>query len=257
MHSTVFVAIPAEKIGGDYSEENISKVVDAIVEPYYIETAPDGQAKMDGYRIGGRWSGFIATKPDAKSIIPSSNGKFAYEIADTYDLIMNGGQPGNYKFGSLEVVPVDGATKEDIIWDSIGRLQQFVYFMSFKMMYEKDPRMGGKIPDPYFLMDDGLGLNIDDGPVLVYKNGETFEENVERTGVSIDRLMMQPDAYIDKEGKWHTVNDLWMNPKYLDDLMKQDDPGDASEGLFLKMFYEYIDNELMPKDYFLVLDCHY
>ena len=170
MHSAVFVAIPAEKIGGDYSEENISKVVDSIVEPYNIETAPDGQTKMDYYSIGGRWAGFIGTKPNAKSIIPSSNGKFAYEIADTYDLIMNGGQPGNYKFGSLEVVPVDGATKEDIIWDSIGRLQQFVYFMSYKMMYEMDPRLGGKIPDPYFLKDEGLYSIELDIPTVGHSN---------------------------------------------------------------------------------------
>lgn len=115
----------------------------------------------------------------------------------------------------------------------------------------------GELDPAYSIREDGLYLDTDEGPVLMYKKDESFEEQVERLDLSFERLLMFPEAFIDKAGGWHSFGSLLTDPKSFKKLMNEDDPYEAAQTIFLEEFYTYIDNELLPEDYFLVLDCHY
>ena len=274
-HKTVYLGIPAKKLNGAFSEEKLCSAVESIMSQYVEETAEDGnKIQCDWYSIGGRWSGAVAAVKGTDNILPTENGLFPYELFDQYDAIINNGNRGPYYVDKTEYVPIDCGKKKDIDWESIHKLDEYMTYKFFELAFNRDARFGD-LPDSYVFKDDGLYIKTDDGNTFfVYKKGETFDEYVVRREIKFERAILPPDAFIGLDGEWHDDNDIWrhfeqvaMSKIMNEDLDEEegfeqfiaetsDNPAEAAQEGFAKMFDNFLDNELGDDDYFVVLDCH-
>lgn len=275
-HKTVYLGIPAEKLNGDFSEEKISSVVESIMSRYVEETAEDmSEIRCDWYSIGGRWAGAVAAAKGTDNILPTENGLFPYELFDSYDMIVNNGNRGPYFAGATEYVPINCGRKKDIDWQAVSKLNEYFLFKYVELLFKKDPRFDGVSLEDFIISDEGIYMTTDEGDtVFVYKNNESFEENIERREKEFERAMIPPDAFIGLDGVWHDDNDIWrhfeqvaMSKIMNEDLDEEegfeqfiaetsDNPAEAAQEGFEKMFDNFLDNELGDDDYFVVIDCH-
>lgn len=256
-HKTVYMGISANKLKGDVCLKNISAYVDKTMKKY-VGGNSQKNTKCDWYVIGGRWEGAVGAVKGAKNVIPTENGLFAYQLFEEYDAIINNGQRGPYFVDDVEYIPVNAGLKKAIAWDAISRLDQYKTFKFLELVLNRDPRLGGELPDGYEIKDGDLYAGED--KLLFLKNNETFSEWAERLGIQFDRAMMLPDAYIDTKGVWHDDNDAWaefekkmMSGKF-DDI--PENPMEAAQEVYLENYDKFIDDELQDDDCFVILDCH-
>lgn len=260
-HKTIYIALPAAKVGGDTSREHIDELTDFILSPYVEETAAEGMMRIDWYKIGGRWTGAFAALKSAPSAYLPEDGGFGYEFIDRYDLICNSGERGPYIAGKEEFIPVNGACNKDIEWDALDKLNQYSGYRYMEMVLNRDERVGGEVPDELEIIGDELYMIVEDDKMLFLKRGESFEERNERMEIEFDSFVMPPDAYIDLDGVWHDDNDIWERwekggPKAISDVLSSGgNPQEVAFKEFVAGFYKMRDS-LQDDDYILVVDGH-
>ena len=259
-HKTVYMGIAASELKGEFDAQKIISIVDKIMAKYVEETAEDDDIKCDGYEIGGRLEGVIAAFKNSENILKTENGTFPYQGFNEYNAIVNNGNIGPYVIDEVEYIPVNGGLKKDIAWDAIEKLDEYKSISLLRMIFTRDPRLGGNVPEVYEIKEDGLYINSDGQSTLVLKKGETFSEWADRIGKQFNRNFLPPDAYIDTNGVWHDADEYWEtfqdalingNP---DDI--PEDPEQAASQAFLADFEKFMDDELKDNDCFVVLDCH-
>jgi len=265
MHMTVCVGISAEKIAGKNSNEEISEVVESILHPY-VEGAEDkSKWKMDWYVIGGRWEGVfgVVKGTESNNIYLTESGRFAYELFDQYDVICNKGQIGPYVAGEMEYIPATGALMKDIDWYAIDKLNYFWMYRYMQIIMneeERAERLEGKIPGGFIIENDYIYHASDENKTILYKKGETFEEHISRREIEFDKALLPLDAYVDKQGKWHDVNEVSLDREKVNEILEGADDSEDITELFANEFKnelnKFLDEEMQPDDYLIVLDCH-
>ena len=254
-HIVIFIGIPANKINSDYSAQHIDQLVENILEPYVEETTEEGKMKIDWYQIGGRWEGAVAAVKGTQDVYPAR--QFAYQM-DEYIAVCCKGMAGPYIAGNTEYIPVTGARSKDIAWDALNRLELEKNYTLWKMLLNRDPLFGGKIPDGLEIRDGDLYLK--DGNFLVLKQGETQEELIKRMNYSFNTAIMPPDAYVDLEGNWHDDNEIWdewaSDFNAMSKMMSSDqNPHEKAQEEFCERAMAFSKN-LADDDYFIVIDGH-
>lgn len=255
-HKTVYVSIPAREIAGNTDQNHISRLVQGIMSKYVEGTAQDGNIKCDWYEIGGRWEGTFGAIKGTENVLPAGSGSFAYELFGSYNLIVNNGQQGPYFAGETEYIPINGGLKKDIAWDAIEKLEAYTRHRFFEWILNRDPRIEANIDEDYLIVEDGLYFKTDGEPVLILKRGETFEERNARLGQTFGKGMLSVDAYVDKNGVWHDEDNMWRKFFIGGSKNMPEDPETAAKEELMKSFRNFLDEELEPDDYVVVLDCH-
>ena len=258
MHKIVFMVIPAEKLSGNTTKNNIDSVIATILAPYCGEDADDSKYQMDYYEVGGRWSGFLGVVK-GKDCYPSQEGRFLYKFFDNYNGVFNGGKNGPYIVEGTEYIPIIGAKKKDIAWECVPLFEVYSYFRLFQlaMNVDRDALPDGLIIDGNKIYDPELP-----GNQVVYIEGESVYENIERLGIDISRGVVLPDAFVDKDGCWHDDGEIWNNTKLIEKIAKKSgslngaDLEDAVASEFFKRFYNYLDDTVEDEDYIVVVDAH-
>lgn len=259
-HKTVYLGISANKLNGNVSEDKIYLYVETVMSKYVEETAKSRNVKCDWYLIGGRWEGAIGAVKGTKNILSAENGTFIYTLFDEYDAIVNNGQRGPYFLDGIEYIPISGGFKKDIDWNSVSKFNQYKKFKLLELVLNRDPKIGNKLPSEYKIVDNDLYIETDGQKNQILKKGETFSEWIKRQNIKFSREMLNPDAYVDKNGVWHDENDIWAefekkNINFETENMAKN-PFEAVQESFIKQFENFMDNELQDDDYFVILDCH-
>ena len=259
-HKTVCMAISSEKLCGKFDEETVKDIVARVMARYVEETAKDEEIKCDWYSIGGRWAGSFAALKGTQNVLPAEEGRFAYELFDKYDVVVNYGKQGPYKIDDAEYIPVNGALKKDIAWDAVSKFDKYVTYRMLRMILEGDPRIGG-VPAGYEIRENKLYVHVDGTEIHALTVGESFEVYAKARNMVFGRAVIPLDAYIDKDGVWHDDNEIW--DIWMRQLMGSKgkrglptNPEEAAYKEFRELFEKYLDNELKDDDGFLVLDCH-
>lgn len=259
-HKTVYLGIPANRLGGEFSSDKITAVVEKIMERYVEKTADERNIKCDWYEIGGRWAGSIGAIKGTETVIPAESGLFAYQLFDKYDAIVNNGQRGPYVVDETVYIPVNAGLKKSIAWDSIAKLDEYKSYKLYELILKRDPRVGEALPAYLEIIDENLYVKGNVKTVLVLKNGESFYERAVRMEKQFGRMMAPPDAYIDTNGVWHDDNDAWsiFEAKIISGKFDEmpADPEQAARDAFLENYEKFLDEELQDEDCFVILDCH-
>lgn len=265
-HMVIYMGISSDKIHGDTSEKHIDAIVKNVLSKYvYDEDAPEqGTEKIDWYEIGGRWEESLAALESAPSAYKAKSGKFAYTSMEEYDAICNNGNHGPYVAGKETFIPINGAYKKDIDLTAFQKLDLYQMYKTTLMVLNRDMRLDGQVPDEVEIIGDAL-YTKDDEHKLLAMQGESFEAWLERlgwleSGLSKLDLAYGSDAYIDLDGTWHDVNDVWAKweaggTKTMLKALSSDNPEEAAcEELWDEM-NSFIDS-LSDNDYLLVIDGH-
>ena len=256
MHNRVYVTIPVSKLAGDASTKHIDKLVADIMKSYCPPTAKPGMAKMDYYTVGGRFGGFTGVVKGT-DCYPNPSGQFDYTFTDEYDAYFYFGQQhGPYKFDNTEYVPVIGAKKKDIAFDSVNKLAVAIQLRVWEIMLKEDLRkqyLNGSIPEGCSVRADGVYAN---GELLLKKN-ETYAEAAKRHGVKFATFLTDPDAYIDLNGKWHSDDEVFADKAFMKKAEKSSGNliAEAAEE-FINRLIKYIENTLGDEDYIVMVDTH-
>ena len=256
MHKIVFMIIPAEKLSGNTTKNNIDSVIDTILAPYC--GADDSKWQMDSYEVGGRWSGFWGVVKGT-DCYPSEEGRFAYRQFQFYDALVNGGEIGPYIVEGTEYIPVIGAKKKNIAWECVPLFEMYSLFKLFQIAMNEDRDV---LPEGLIIAGDKIYAPELPGNQVVYIEGESVYENIERRGADISRGMGLPDAFVDKDGCWHDDGEIWNNTRLIEEIAKEIDSSNEADleevvaGEFLKRFYSYLDDSVEDEDYIVVVDAH-
>lgn len=256
-HKTVYMGIPAKKLGGTFDLERIKELVAETMEHYVEATAAEENTKCDWYEIGGRWAGAVGAIKGVENVLPSEKGLFAYQLFDQYDAIVNNGRRGPYCVDEVEYIPVNAGLKKCISWDCLEKLNEFMTYKFLEMVLNRDSRIGTELPENYEIKNSDLFYTEGEQSFLLLKNGESFSDRTERMKKQFGRAMMQADAYIDTNGIWHDDNDAWV--AYEEALMRGENPKiplETAQDTFLENFEKFMDEELQDDDCFVILDCH-
>lgn len=260
MHKTIYMIISKSEINGDTSKEHIDAIVERVLTPYCGSDAEEDHYYMDWYQIGGRWAGFTGVIKGT-DCYPTEEGRFAYEHFDRYDAFVNNGKFGPYVIDDIEYIPIIGAKKKDIAWDCIEKFNNAWMLRYFQIVVneaERNALLGGEIPAGFYVENDVLYLESDVEHNALYIKGETFTENMLRRGIKFGKGIMTPDAYVDKEGKWHDDNQIWENDELMRNLIENNEDLEmAVMEKFSDGLYDYLEEQVEDEDYILVIDGHY
>lgn len=259
-HKTVYLGIPASKLNGVFDPSAIASIVEEIMAQYVEETAKEENVKCDWYVIGGRWEGTVGAIKGTENVLLTENGTFAYTLFDKYNVIANKGNNGPYIIEDTEYIPVNGGLKKSIAWDTYSRFDSYIAYLTFELVINKDPRIGGTLPENYEIIDNDLFLNASGKKVLVMRKKEAFSDWADRMNRYLGRVLLPPDAYIDTNGVWHDDNEIWAEFEKIamsgNFEAMPENPEETAQKEMSKRFNEFLDNELKDDDCFVVLDCH-